>query len=103
MPNVAKNWISRVHSLADRMAEQGLNEADVSAIAAGLDDVPEGLAVLLNSLELAVAADDRQPITDARIEVDAHLRPHLKALSKALDSYDRLSRRARKRDRAKLV
>lgn len=99
MTEAMGNWSSRVAFLAERLAEEGLDRDDVSAIAAGLDDVSGGLETLLDLLEDAVGAHDRDSLAYAKVEVDYHLRPHLKALSKALDSYDRLSRRTRKRAR----
>lgn len=89
-------WHDDIALVGDRLIETGLPEADVSAITAGLGDVAEGLPVLLASIALAVDTGDRDALIDAWVEVDDHLRPHLRDLSRALKPLDRLlARRAK--------
>jgi hypothetical protein len=89
-------WSEDVSDLADRLAATGLRKRHVSAIVAGFDDVEEGLRKLLDYTSVAVNTKDRDDLVEAIIELDDHLRPHLRDMSKALKALDStLSRRSR--------
>jgi hypothetical protein len=83
-------WTDEVSALTDRLAGAGLGSEDVAAIGAGLRDVSDGLGELLKHVTKAINLTDRDAVIHARVEVDDHMRPHLRDLSKALRSLDRL-------------
>jgi regulator of RNase E activity RraA len=84
-----------VNAMADDLAATGLKAEHVAAISAGLDDVFDGLHKVLDHLVIGIASDDRDEVWAARFEVDEHLRPHLRDLSKALVKLDGVLKKRR--------
>ena len=90
------NFTKDVEATADGLATTGLPTKDVAAISAGLHDVFDGLHTVRSLLDDAIGSGDRRLVREARFEVDEHLKPHLRDLSKALRKLDRhLKKRTR--------
>jgi hypothetical protein len=77
-------WKEQVSELAGRIQATEFAKENVAAISAGLDDVSDGLARVVQFLNAALDERDDGPVLDAQLEVDQHLRPHLRDMSKAL-------------------
>jgi hypothetical protein len=85
-----------VDATTERLASRGLAEDEVAAIGAGLHDVFGGLRRIRDLLDDAIASGDRRLVQEARSEVDDHLKPHLRDLSKALRKLDRHLKKAKR-------
>lgn len=91
------NFAKDVDATADEISAIGLPSDDVAAISAGLHDVFNGLHTVRGMLDEAIGSGDRRLVREARLEVDDHLKPHLRDLSKALRKLDRHLKKGRRR------